>query len=180
VIVLGVLADTHIPDRARGLDPHVGEIFRESGVQAILHAGDVSVPVVLEELSKIAPVTAVQGNRDMYRLRKLPVKCLLEFEGVQIGLTHGHGCLEEYLLDKIQYILTGIDEERYIRRVFGVFPAAKVIVFGHTHLRLNAWMEGKLLFNPGSACCAPGNPMKPSLGLLRVHQGRALGELVEF
>jgi putative phosphoesterase len=180
MIVLGVLADTHIPDRARGLDPRIGEIFLESGVQAILHAGDVSTPSVLEELSKIAPVTAVRGNRDSYRNGNLPVKCLLEYEGVLIGLTHGHGRLIEYLMDKIQHTLSGMDEERYIRRVFGVFPSAHVIVFGHTHLRLNAWMEGKLLFNPGSACCAPGNPVKPGLGLLRVHQGTAIGEFVEF
>jgi putative phosphoesterase len=180
MIVLGVLADTHIPDCARGLDPRVGEIFRESGVQAILHAGDVSIPSVLEELSKIAPVTAVRGNRESSRMGKLPVKCLLEYEEVQIGLTHGHGRLIEYLIDKLQKSLRGMDEERYIRRVFGVFPSAHVIVFGHTHLRLNAWMDGKLLFNPGSACRIPGKPVQPSLGLLRVHQGRAIGEFVEF
>lgn len=180
MIVLGVLADTHVPDRARKLDPSVCEIFRESGVEAILHAGDVSIPMVLDELERIAPVTAVRGNRDWFRLRELPKKCTLSFEGVQVGLSHGHGSLRAYLIDKLYYLAFGIQEERYVRRMLGVFPTAQVIVFGHTHLRLNAWMDGKLLFNPGSVCCPQVNTMKPSMGLLRLHQGRAEGEIVEL
>ena len=39
---LGVLADTHIPDRVPELDPQIIQVFRRAGVAAILHAGDVS------------------------------------------------------------------------------------------------------------------------------------------
>jgi putative phosphoesterase len=180
VITLGVLADTHIPDRVRSLNPRIAEILQDAGVQAILHAGDVSIPRVLAELNMIAPVTAVQGNRDLYRLPGLPKKLSLCYEGVSIGLTHGHGSLMDYLIDKVNYLVFGIQEERYIRRVMGVFPDAQVIVFGHTHLRLNAYMGEKLLINPGSASCKQLNSHSPSLGLLRLHQGKAESEIVEL
>lgn len=180
MIVLGILADTHIPDRARSLDPKILEVFHRAGVQRILHAGDISVPRVLQELSGIAPVTAVQGNRDWYRLSELPRTQSLALEGVQLGLTHGHGRLGNYLVDKAHYLTFGIQEERYIRRAITEFPDADVIVFGHTHLPLNAVMSGKLLFNPGSACCLQADSTRPSLGLLRLHQGRVEGEIVEL
>ena len=180
MIILGVLADTHVPDRARGLNPKVAEVFREAGVHAILHAGDISIPSVLEELTSIAPVTAVQGNRDWYRLSELPGKQSLSFEGVSVGLIHGHGSLKDYLIDKAHYLIYGIQEEVYIRRVMGVFPQAQVIVYGHTHLPRNACIGGKLLFNPGSACCVQENSARPSLGLLRLHQGQAVGEILEL
>ena len=35
-IILGVLADTHIPDRARLLHPDVDKVFRQAGVEARL------------------------------------------------------------------------------------------------------------------------------------------------
>lgn len=180
MIILGVLADTHIPDRAVGLNPEIAEVFLEAGVQAILHAGDVSTPRVLEELSRIAPVTAVKGNRDLYRLSYLPRKCSLSYEGVGVGLTHGHGSLRDYLIDKAHYLIFGIQEERFIHRVMAYFPDAQVIVFGHTHLRLNARIKGKLLFNPGSACCMQADSTRPSLGLLRLHDGKADGEIIEL
>jgi hypothetical protein len=156
------------------------ERLQGAGVHAILHAGDVSTPQVLAELNSIAPVTAVRGNRDWYRLSELPAQCRLNFEGVEIGLTHGHGRLRDYLVDKAHYLAFGIQEERFIRRVMGDFPDAQVIVFGHTHLQLNAIRGGKLLFNPGSACCLQADSSKPSLGLLRLHQGKVEGEIVEL
>jgi putative phosphoesterase len=178
VIILGVVADTHIPDRASSINPKVAEVFEDAKVHAILHAGDISIPRVLVDLNRIAPVIAVQGNRDWYRLSRLPRKLDLSYEGVSIGLTHGHGSLWDYLLDKAHYLVFGIQEERYIRRVIGAFPHVQVIVFGHTHLQLNARMDGKLLFNPGSAGGKQTNFNKPSLGLLRLNQGKAKGEIV--
>ena len=64
MIRLGVISDTHIPDRARRLNERVIPVFREAGVSAILHAGDVSTPRVLKQLEEVAPVYATRGNRD--------------------------------------------------------------------------------------------------------------------
>ena len=57
-----VLADTHIPRRAKGLPealvPHLER------ADLILHAGDLLEASVLEELFRYAPVRAVKGNVD--------------------------------------------------------------------------------------------------------------------
>lgn len=174
MITLGILADTHIPDRVRKLDLKVLSIFRRAGVQAILHAGDVSIPGVLEQLGELAPVYAVQGNRDWVRLGSLPRSINLTFGGVQIGMTHGHGTWRNYMVDKAYYAVEGLQPDRYLRRLLAAFPSARVIIFGHLHLPLNAWFGNQLLFNPGSACC-PGkkHPFR-SIGLLYIDEKSAV------
>lgn len=171
MITLGVIADTHIPDRQPGLHPNVLPVFQREGVQAILHAGDVSVPRVLDELATVAPVYAVRGNRDFYRLRHLPSQLRMEFAGVTIGLAHGHGNLPRYLIEKPRNLLLGLKEENYIRYMLSVFTDVDVIIFGHLHRMVNQQREGKLVFDPGSACCALEKQKGPSVGVLRIHAG---------
>src|SRR5687768_1713811 len=105
MLTIGVISDTHIPDRARGLNPRVIPLFQQAQVDAILHAGDISTPRVLEQLSRVAPVYAVRGNRDWVALRRLPKSLRLTFDGVVIGLAHGHGHWWNYLIDRVDYIL---------------------------------------------------------------------------
>jgi hypothetical protein len=62
IVRIGVLADTHIPDRAKELHPDIIPIFQQHEVDRIIHAGDICVPSVLEQLTKVAPVDAVRGN----------------------------------------------------------------------------------------------------------------------
>ena len=65
-----VLADTHIPRRARALPEELVPYLREADL--ILHAGDLIQPSVLDELSTHAPVYAVRGNvEDRYDERVL-------------------------------------------------------------------------------------------------------------
>src|SRR5260370_27064800 len=54
---IGVISDTH-----NFLDPQIPKLF--AGVEHILHAGDIGLPGILQELQDIAPVTAVMGNTD--------------------------------------------------------------------------------------------------------------------
>jgi len=180
-LTLGIVADTHIPDRRRSLDPCVLEVFERSGVTAILHAGDVSTTRVLEQLEEIAPVYAVQGNRDWLALRHLPFRQELTFEGVKIGLIHGHGRLVEYMVDRVEYMTRGYRLEMFRPRLMAAFPAADVIVFGHTHRALNTISDGILLFNPGSPHFPDLKESTPSVGLLRIHSGGEVqGEIVEL
>lgn len=176
---LGVLADTHIPDRARYLNPQVLLVFEQAGVEAILHAGDVSVPGVLEQLESVAPVYAVRGNRDWVALKSLPAALQLNFNGAIVGLTHGHGHVWNYFIDRLKYILWGYRLEIFLPRLLATFPTAKVIVFGHTHRPLNIQVDGKLLFNPGSVHFPDDKDTSPSVGLLHLNQGGgAEGELI--
>jgi putative phosphoesterase len=169
--VLGVIADTHIPDRMRHLHPDILPIFREAGVEAILHAGDVSVPRILDQLGEVAPVYAVRGNRDWFRLRQLPQSLTLNYEGLPVVLTHGYGSSWGYLAGKLHYLRHGIRPEWFMQRLKDSYPQAKVIVFGHIHLPINDWEGGQLFFNPGTACCPEIKELSPSIGLLYLHAG---------
>ena len=171
MLTLGVIADTHVPDRRRSLDPRVLETLRSRELQAILHAGDVSSPGVLAELEQIAPVYAVRGNRDWLWLRSLPSERIMTFAGVSIGMTHGHFGWFQYLLDRPYYTLHGYRHQRLLPRLLAKFPQTQVIVFGHGHLPLNEWIDGRLVFNPGSPHFPSEINIAPSLGFLYLSGG---------
>jgi putative phosphoesterase len=170
-ITLGVIGDTHLPDRVRQLHPLVLPAFKQANVGAILHAGDISTIKVLAQLDEIAPVYAVRGNRDWIALRHLPKKLLLDFSGVEIGLIHGHGGLRHYLLKRFEYMFRGNRLEMFLPNVRAAFPQARVIVFGHTHRPLQLWVDGQFIFNPGSPHCPEGKNTPPSVGLLHINSG---------
>ncbi len=178
---LGVLADTHIPDRVTELNPKITQVFHQAGVSAILHAGDVTTPRVLAELEQIAPIYAVRGNRDIFYLRKLPVEVELTIEGVSIGMAHGHGTFTHYMVDMIHHSIQGIVYKKYLKRMLQTFPDKNVIIFGHVHVPYNLLIDGKLLFNPGSTS-SPALPGSPgTFGLLHLELGKQpRGEIVEL
>jgi putative phosphoesterase len=179
MLTLGILADTHVPDRVRKIDPKVISIFWEARVAAILHAGDICSPAVLDQLNLIAPVHAVQGNRDIWRLSHLPMRLCLEFGGVTIGMTHGHGSLSSYFAQKISYLIEGYQFSRFQHHLKDEFPSASVVVFGHTHRSENTWSGDKLIFNPGSASKLRWGLVPPSIGLLHIWDGGVVsGEII--
>jgi putative phosphoesterase len=179
--VVGVLSDTHIPDRVPNLDAKVLRTFSKAGVAAILHAGDVSVPRVLEELEQVAPVHAVRGNRDIFYLLRLPMQVCLNIEGVSISMTHGHGTFSRYMVDKLQRAVNGRYAGKYVRRMLATFPDADVIVFGHLHVPCSFRINGKLLFNPGSTSYPFPRRYPPTFGLLYIEPGKEpRGEIIEI
>ena len=179
MLTIGVVADTHVPDRISAVPAGAFEIFRQQKVAAILHAGDLSDPRILDDFAAIAPVFAVQGNRDIWRRagRELPLKRVLEFEGVKIGMTHGHGGLGGYLWEKVLYYTVGFSTERVLRNLAKRFPAdTDIIVFGHTHRPVIRRRNGKLFFNPGSLGPLYNFARGPVVGLLRIEAGNARAE----
>jgi putative phosphoesterase len=174
-LTLGVVADTHIPDRMRRLPPGLPRVFE--GVAAILHAGDISTPAVLDELAQIAPVHAVAGNADFARVR-LPSDRVLEFEGVRIGLTHGHGGWLRYLWEKAVYEVNGYRSRRYAALAVSRFSGVQAVVYGHTHLPLNMVLDGVLAFNPGSLGPDYFAPYGAAVGLLTIADGQVRGKIV--
>jgi putative phosphoesterase len=166
-----------VPDRLRSLP--LGLPAALAGVDAILHAGDVTRRRVLDQLAEIAPVHAVAGNRD-FGLR-LPLDRVLEFEGVRLGLTHGHGGWGGYLREKVLNLTVGYHLDRYIRLVRDRFAGQPVqaIVFGHSHRAVNMIQDGVLLFNPGSVAPDYHEPFHgPGVGVLTITHGSIRGELV--
>lgn len=171
MITVGVISDTHIPDRRRSLDSLALEIFQQAGVVEILHAGDVSAPRVLDQLAEIAPVYAVRGNRDWVSLSRLPYHQIRSYDGVQVGLTHGHGRWWNYMIDRVDYIVRGYRLEMFQPRLLETFSQVRVIVFGHTHRPLVHWSGETLLFNPGSPHFPDIKTSPPSVGLLKIAAG---------
>jgi putative phosphoesterase len=164
----GVIADTHVPDRAKYLEPEILETFKSYAVDHILHAGDASSWKVVRKLEEIAPVTVVQGNRDILFGMRLPKYQTLEVNNVKIVLAHGHRSLLHYLIDKFSYFREGYLFDRYYRQLHQDYPDADIIVFGHTHHQTARWVDGQLLFNPGVAYPCHYNNFKPQFGILSI------------
>ncbi len=147
---IGVVSDTH-----GLLRPEVLPALK--GVERILHLGDVGRAEILDELRKIAPVTAVRGNVDC--------------EGA---------CAR---LPETEVVLV---EERYIYMLHDVKtlhldPAAAkfaAVLSGHTHVPNFHTKKGVLYFNPGS--CGPRRFELPvTVGLLEVSaEGELRAEIV--
>ncbi len=84
-MLIGVISDTH-----GSLDPRVHDVF--SGVDRILHAGDVGTGAVLHELALIAPVDAVAGNTDVHgECSLLPDTITVTVGGARIAVVHQLG-----------------------------------------------------------------------------------------
>lgn len=167
-MVVGLIADTHVPQRLGRLPPLVVEAFR--GVCLILHAGDLNRWPVLEELARLAPVVAVKGNADLGL--SLPWREIVEINGVRIGLVHGHGGWRVYLRNKIRETLGGMESLRYLRYARQAFrEPVHLIVSGHTHRPHLAQVDGVWLVNPGPV--APDYYVQdgPTVGLLHVRPG---------
>ena len=145
---LGLIADTHGLVR-----PGVHELF--TGVERILHAGDVGGQEVLDELQLLAPVTAVYGNVDAGALRqRLPQVAEVEIDGFVIVVTHG---------DQLA--------SRRPEALKAAFPKADVIVFGHTHRPLiHDLPDFTVVVNPGAAGAARFD-LKPSVAIMETEAG---------
>jgi hypothetical protein len=179
ILRIGVIADTHVPERAASISSELLEALTAARVDQILHAGDICWPRVLEELSGIAPVMAVRGNRDMVFGESLPAIRRLDYYGVRVALLHGSGTFWQYVADQFAYIFQGYRLERYLRNMDQVTGDAQVIVFGHTHRPVNETRDGRLYFNPGSASFSPPEGGNPSFGILTFSsRGDAIGEII--
>jgi uncharacterized protein len=167
-IRLAVIADTHIPDHIKRFPKGVLKAIADADPDQILHAGDISSQRVIDELNKIAPVTAVQGNRDWLFQLKIDPVAHLEIYGQSITLCHGHGTLFQYVFDKFVYFFQGYRFARYQKMLAQTFPASKVIIFGHTHIQAAAWVGEQLFFNPGSIFPCQANEYHPEYGILTI------------
>ncbi|MFQ5681291.1 MAG: metallophosphoesterase family protein [Candidatus Omnitrophota bacterium] len=161
-MTIGVISDTHIPERADSIPGGVLKAFR--GVDLIIHAGDLTSFSVVEDLGRIAEVRAVQGNMDPAQIASvLPAKRIVKAEEVSIGVIHGGGHPDN-IVD-------------FVSRQFG--KDVDVIVFGHSHRPFNERKNGVLFFNPGSPTdkiFAPYN----GCGILQVKGNTCEGKIIKL
>jgi putative phosphoesterase len=148
---VGVISDTHGLLRPEAL------AFLQ-GSDRIVHAGDVGDPAILDELSTIAPVTAVRGNVDTATwAAALPETQVLDVAGVRI------------------YVLHDLAQQN-------IRPAALrigVVISGHSHKPVTERRGGVLYLNPGSA--GPRRFSLPiSIAELTIADGSVEARIVEL
>jgi putative phosphoesterase len=168
---IGVLADTHIPDRRPALPSRVLEIF--STVEIVLHAGDITEMFVLQELlDQVSLTFAVHGDRDPMSVREhLPETQVLEFGGQRLGLIHGHRDRGTEFNATLRGLLRrGKPDKTLTDYLLSRFSDVNAIIFGHTHLPYAKMHGDVFLFNPGSIVPRRG---EPSVGLIEI-DGRGI------
>lgn len=132
-MLIGVLSDTHIPERAQKIPEIVFDIFKDADM--ILHAGDLVSLEVLKQLQKVAPTHCVQGNMDKFYGLGLPENEVIKLHGHRIGLNHG----EVYPrgdTQQLKYKALELDVD--------------IFITGHTHWAFIKELDDVLLLNPGS------------------------------
>lgn len=120
---IGLISDTHGLLRPEALAYLQGSDY-------IVHGGDIGSPDILDQLARIAPVTAVRGNndRDGWAMQ-VPETDFLQVRDLFIYALHDLALLD-------------------------IDPAAagvRVVVTGHSHKPLVDERDGVLYVNPGSA-----------------------------
>jgi putative phosphoesterase len=151
-----VLSDTHAPRRWKSCPAAVAGYLR--GADLILHAGDVCTAAVLDELTVYAPVRAVVGNNDGRDVAQWGAEPTLELEldGLPAAMIHDSGPA------------TG-----RMARMRRAFPAARLVVFGHSHIPLDQAGAGLRIFNPGSPTDRRRQP-HGTIGVLRIEPGQLI------
>jgi uncharacterized protein len=117
---VAILGDTHGLFR-----PELREHL--SGVDLILHSGDVGQITVLHQLKQFAPVIAVRGNVDDH-IGGLPETELVSIRGRLVYLLH---------------VLANLDMDPVVAGV-------TMVVSGHSHQPVIRKGKGVLYVNPGS------------------------------
>lgn len=139
-VELLLIADTHVPRRARALPAQVWRAVEAADV--VFHAGDWQVPELLDELQRRARrLVGVWGNNDGEVLRqRLPETADVEIQGVRFAVVHE----------------TGQARGRE-QRMAAAFRSADVLVFGHSHIPWDS-VAGPETANPGLRLLNPGSP----------------------
>lgn len=129
-----LLADTHVPKRARDLPADVWRAVEEADL--VVHAGDWVDVRLLDDLeARSARLVACWGNNDHGELReRLPEVARVEVEGVRLGVVHETGQAK------------GREE-----RMSDEYADLDVLVSGHSHIPWDTvTATGLRLLNPGS------------------------------
>ncbi|WP_138495772.1 metallophosphoesterase family protein [Paenibacillus pinistramenti] len=154
---IGVVSDTHLREGRVKLPARLTEIL--SGVDYILHLGDWTSLEVYRQLSALAPVDGIAGNNDGYEIiERFGEKKILTFEGIRIGLVHGH---EPYS--------SRLTTPQKARKAFEG-DSVQVILFGHSHQPYLQSDGGVLMFNPGSPT-DKRREKQYSFGILEIDKG---------
>ena len=134
---VALISDTHLPSLIRTPDelgPQLAAFL--TGVDLILHAGDVVRPFVLDWCEQFAPLLVAQGNNDDFEDRRMAKRQILDLEGWRIGMVH-----ELRPEDRPVPVL--------LERALGG-ERVDVLIGGDTHVERLEFRDGVVVVNSGS------------------------------
>lgn len=165
---IGVVADSHVGEYLDEMPAAVLEALE--GCDLVLHAGDLSVPAVIDVIAQVAPVVAVRGDHDRLGGLALPETAVVAAGGHRIGVTHGRrprpvdGAVIAAAVIAGRALPFRAGLHRSLARRVGPVDA---VVYGHWHEPLIARHGGTLMFSPGAVCpwgnLEGGRPPRPGL-----------------
>ena len=128
-----------MPGTIAALWPQVYSGFAD--VDCILHAGDLHVADVIDELESIAPTFVCCGNGDLdVQHHRLQDTWQGDMAGISVGLIHKFPTPRRADAARLQ---------KKLSQVF-VDKQPQVVIYGHTHLAELHQVEGRTYINPGS------------------------------
>ena len=160
---IGLLSDTHIPEIEQALPPQIMEALRD--VDLILHAGDIYIASVLDELETIAPVLAARGDDDYGNIltdKRVKEKHILKLEGQTLWLIHEKRDFDMFSLQRSRNYE---EQEKH--------DPPDIVVFGHTHRTLVQHDRGVLIVNPGSPTFLNYRRGLGTVAILNIESGEA-------
>lgn len=131
---LTIMADTHLPKRAKALPAELWQAVEAADV--VIHAGDWVEPELVDELeTRSRRLLACYGNNDGPDISALlPVVAEAGIEKLRFAVVHETGTKQGR-------------EARMDRQ----FPDCDVLIFGHSHIPWDTTTAaGMRLLNPGS------------------------------
>ena len=182
---IGLISDTHSAGAGRDLPTPALDAL--SGVDLVLHCGDLECLGVLDYLETVAPVLAVRGYEDPLEEgdRLANATRVVRVGGVSIGMIHDiqwPGPRIATTPDGTGLALPDEQEAReLLRRKFG--QPVDVVAFGDTHEELVCWWGGVLLINPGSPTYPGRRHRRGALGtiaILEIEDGAVRPRLIDL
>ena len=172
---VGLLSDTHIPEAEKELPPELMEAFR--GVDLILHAGDIYIPSVLDDLERIAPVLAARGDDDYIDTLKderVKEKHILKLEGQTLWLVHErpYAPMSSSWLPSWWQSRTSPEQNKYGK--------PDIIVFGHEHRTVVQHVGDTLFVSPGSPTFLNYRHGLGTVGILNINSGEADVRIIQL
>ena len=146
-----MISDTHAKDLV-DLPERIRKDLEK--VDLIIHTGDYTSKILLDQLMALADFKGVHGNMDPDEIkRELPDKDIFVVNGFKIGITHPSEGGSTFGLKKRVNTKLGVDLD--------------LIIYGHSHKPVNERDGNTIYFNPGSATGA--SPAKhKTYGVLRI------------
>ena len=183
-VKIGVISDTHSAGSGRDLPLKILEAL--SGVDLILHCGDLECLGVLDYLEEVAPLLAVRGYEDPVEEgdRVASTTRVVKAEGVSIGMIHDiqwPGPKISTTPDGTGLVLPDSNGREFMARKFK--EPVDVVLFGDTHEELIIHWDGVLILNPGSPTY-PGRQHKRgvlgTIGILEVDGEDATARIIDL